>query len=217
MRIPFLLSLRERGFRLTAVSVDNGTAFSRRGIPHRRIEFDPFATGGAQLSALRSVRRLVAKTRSDIIQSFDTKPNLLTPLSVRGQVPVVRTTNGLGWTFSSLEPGALGPRPVICSLPWLASLLTAATVFQNRDDRAFFERWWLTRKGTARLIAGSGSDVGVAAASHGGLSAAVMREQFGLLFAEIVIFVGGLTRQKGIPTLLAPTADSGIVATLKGY
>ncbi|AZO23074.1 MULTISPECIES: glycosyltransferase [unclassified Mesorhizobium] len=172
LHIPFLLSLRKKGFRLTAISSDDVTAFSRHGIPHHRIEFDRFAIGGARLSALRSVRGLMAETRPDIIQSFDTKPNLLTPLAVRGQVPVVRTINGLGWTFSLLEARARVLRLVFCSLQWLASLWTAATFFQNRNDRAFFEHWWLTRKGTARLIAGSRNDVGAfAAASHCGLSA----------------------------------------------
>ncbi|CDX44155.1 Glycosyl transferase group 1 (fragment) [Mesorhizobium sp. SOD10] len=166
LRIPFVLSLRKKGFRLTAIRSGDATAFLRHEIPHRRIELDRFAVGSAQLSALRSVRGLMAEARPDIIQSFDTKPNLLTPSAVRCQVPVVRTINGLGWTFSLLEPRAPALRPVFCSLQWLASLWTAATVFQNRNDRAF-ERWWLTRKGMARLIAGSGNDVGAfAAASH---------------------------------------------------
>ncbi|MDX8458850.1 glycosyltransferase family 4 protein [Mesorhizobium humile] len=203
LRIPFLLSLREQGFRLTAVSSDDGTAFSRHGIPHRHIRFDRFASSGAELSTLRSIRGLMSELRPDIVQSFDTKPNLLTPLAVRGQVPVVRTINGLGWTFSSLEPRALALRPVFCSLQWLASFWTAVTVFQNRDDQAFFERWQLIGKSAARLIAGSGIDVeAFATVRRCGPSAATMREQLGLHFAEVVMFVGRLTRQKGIPTLL---------------
>ena len=202
LRIPFLLSLREKGFRLTAISSDDGTAFSRHGIPHRHIGFDRFA-GSAELSTLHSIRGLMSELRPDIVQSFDTKPNLLMPLAVRSQVPVIRTINGLGWTFSSLAPRALGLRPVYCGLQWLASLWTAVTVFQNRDDQAFFERYRLVRKGTARLIPGSGIDAeAFATAKRCGPSAAAIREQLGLNFAEVVIFVGRLTRQKGIPTLL---------------
>ncbi len=153
LRIPFLLSMRERGFRITAVSSDDGTAFARHGIAHRRIAFDRFASNGAELSILRSIRGLIGELRPDIIQSFDTKPNLLVPLAVRGQVPVIRTINGLGWTFSSLEPRALALRPVFCGLQWLASFWTAVTVFQNRDDLAFFRRWRLMRRNKAQLIA----------------------------------------------------------------
>lgn len=203
LRIPFLLSLREKGFRLTAVSSDDGAAFSRHGIPHRQIRFNRFASSRAELSTLRSMRGLMSELRPDIVQSFDTKPNLLAPLAVRGEVPVVRTINGLGWTFSSLEPRALALRPVFCGLQWLASCWTTATVFQNRDDQAFFQRYRLARKGATRLIAGSGIDVeAFVAARRCGPSPASMREQLGLSFAEVVIFVGRLTHQKGIPTLL---------------
>jgi len=203
LRIPFLLSLRERGFNLTAVSSDDGTAFSRHGIPHRRIGFDRFTSSGAEISALPQIRDLVSELRPDIVQSFDTKPNILAPLAVRGRVPVIRTINGLGWTFSSLEPRALALRPIFCGLQWLASCWTTATVFQNRDDRAFFQRYRLARKGATRLIAGSGIDVeAFVAAGRCGPSPAIMREQLGLSLAEVVIFVGRLTRQKGIPTLL---------------
>jgi len=203
LRVPFLTALRERGFRVTAVSSDDGAAFLPHGIAHRRLGFDRFASGGGEWSALRSVRRLMSELRPDIVQSFDTKPNLLTPLALRGQVPVIRTINGLGWTFSSIEPRALALRPIFCGLQWLASFWTAVTVFQNRDDQAFFERYRLVGQDKGRLIASSGIDVDAfAAARHRGPSAATMREELGLQSAQIVIFVGRLTRQKGIPTLL---------------
>jgi glycosyltransferase involved in cell wall biosynthesis len=146
---------------------------------------------------------LIAELRPDIVQSFDTKPNLLTPLAVRGQVPIVRTINGLGWTFSSHSARALMLRPIFCGLQWLSSFWTAATVFQNHDDRTFFERYRLLGHGEKRVIAGSGIDIGAfAAARHLGPSAVTMRQELGLQSAEVVMFVGRLTRQKGIPTLL---------------
>ncbi|TIW21880.1 MAG: glycosyltransferase family 4 protein [Mesorhizobium sp.] len=203
LRIPFFMEVRDRGFQITAVSTCDGTSFLRHGIAHRRYGFDRFSSGSGQAGTVRTLRRLMAELRPDIVQSFDTKPNLLTPLAARGQVPVVRTINGLGWTFSSLAPRALALRPIFCGLQWLASFWTAATVFQNRDDQTFFERYRLVGHGTNRLIAGSGIDVGAfAAARHLGPSPARMRQEFGLESAEVVMFVGRLTRQKGIPTLL---------------
>ncbi|MBZ9822417.1 glycosyltransferase family 4 protein [Mesorhizobium sp. CA4] len=204
LRIPFLMEMRERGFRVTAVSSSEEAPFLRHGIAHRSYRFDRFATGGGNAGTVRTLRRLISELRPDIVQSFDTKPNLLTPLAVRGQAPVVRTINGLGWTFSSLQPRALALRPVFCGLQWLASLWTAATVFQNRDDRTFFERYRLIGRGDSILIGGSGIDIGAfAAARRLGPSAARLRQEFGLQSAEVVMFVGRLTRQKGIPTLLA--------------
>jgi glycosyltransferase involved in cell wall biosynthesis len=118
-------------------------------------------------------------------------------------VPVIRTINGLGWTFSSLEPRALALRPIFCALQWLSSFWTAMTVFQNRDDQAFFERYRLVAAGRGQLIASSGIDVDAfAAARHRAPSATAMRNELGLQSAEVVMFVGRLTRQKGIPTLL---------------
>ncbi|MER8732573.1 glycosyltransferase [Mesorhizobium sp. M0018] len=203
LRIPFLMSLRESGFRVTAVSTGDEAAFLRHGIPHRRYGFDRFASGTGEWTAVRVIRKLLAELRPDIVQSFDTKPNLLTPISVRGTVPVVRTINGLGWTFSSLEPRALALRPIFCGLQWLASFWTAATVFQNRDDEAFFKRFRLIEPGSGRVIRSSGIDVDAfAMARQLAPPAAKMRQELGLQSAEIVIFVGRLTRQKGIPTLL---------------
>ncbi|MET3580495.1 glycosyltransferase involved in cell wall biosynthesis [Mesorhizobium robiniae] len=203
LRIPFLMSLRERGFRVTAVSSGDDAAFLRHGIPHRGYGFDRFTSGSGEWSAVRTIRKLMSELRPDIVQSFDTKPNLLAPLAVRGQAPVVRTINGLGWTFSSFQPRALALRPVFCGLQWLSSCWTAATVFQNRDDQAFFERYRLIGRGSQRVIRSSGIDVDAfAMARHLAPPAMRMREELGLQSAEVVIFVGRLTRQKGIPTLL---------------
>ncbi|RUV35232.1 glycosyltransferase family 4 protein [Mesorhizobium sp. M7A.F.Ca.MR.148.00.0.0] len=203
LRVPFLIALREKGFRVTAVSSGSPVPFLRHDISHHRFSFDRFASGGGEWRTLRTMRRLMQELQPDIIQSFDTKPNLLTPLSVRGTVPVIRTINGLGWTFSSLEPRALALRPVYCALQWLASSWTASTVFQNRDDQLFFERFRLIGRGTSRLIRSSGIDVDAfATVRHLGSSATKMRKDLGLQSAEVVIFVGRLTRQKGVATLL---------------
>ncbi len=203
LRIPFLLALRERGFRVTAVSSDVGIAFSPHGIPHHRLIFDRFGSGREEWDALRAMRKLLTEIQPDIVQSFDTKPNLLTPLAARGQVPVIRTINGLGWTFSSLQLRALVLRPIFCFLQGLASLWTAVTVFQNLDDQHFFQRYRLVGGGKSRLIRSSGIDADAFATTiRRGVSSTALREELGLQAAEVVIFVGRLTRQKGIRTLL---------------
>jgi glycosyltransferase involved in cell wall biosynthesis len=203
LRIPFLLALRQKGFRVTAVSSDDGSAFSPHGISHRRLTFDRFSSGHGEWGALRATRKLLAEIQPDIVQSFDTKPNLLTPLAARGLVPVIRTINGLGWTFSSLQLRALALRPIFCAGQGLASRWTAVTVFQNVDDQHFFQRYRLVGRGRDQLIRGSGIDTDAfAKAIRGGPSPTAMREELGLQRAEVVMFVGRLTRQKGIRTLL---------------
>jgi glycosyltransferase involved in cell wall biosynthesis len=203
LRIPFLAALRERGFRITAASTGDGAAFQRAGLAHRSYQFDRFDSRGADLAAVRQLARLIAEIGPDIIQSFDTKPNLLAPLATRGKVAVVRTINGMGWVFSSDAARALALRPVYCALQWAVSRWTAATVFQNRDDKAFFERRHLVRPERSHLIRGSGIDIAGFERSRAGTPAtAALRLQLGLGTAKIVVTVSRLTRQKGIPTLL---------------
>lgn len=202
LRVPFLLAMRDRGFRVSAVSTSDGKAFDGAGIAHSRYAFDRFASSGGEYAAVRALRRTIAELRPDVVQCFDTKPNLLTPMAVRGAVPVVRTINGLGWVFSSTRPRALALRPVYCGLQWHASRWTATTVFQNRDDKAFFERRRLLRRSESVLIRSSGIDTGGFLRAQAQASPDAMRAELDLGSAEVVIFVGRLTRQKGIPTLL---------------
>jgi len=148
--------------------------------------------------------------RPDLVQTFDTKPNLLVPLATRRafeSVRLVRTINGMGWLYSSRSPMALALRPVYCALQRVAARSTAATVFQNRADRDFFERHRMTGKSHSRLIQGSGIDIGrFERAQAAGPPPEQLRETLGLGTAEVVITVTRLTRQKGISTLLNAAA-----------
>ncbi|MBN8939916.1 MAG: glycosyltransferase family 4 protein [Rhizobiales bacterium] len=203
LRIPFLTALRQRGFRVTAASSGDGAAFARADLPHLSYHFDRFDSRGADRAAIRQLSTLIGDVRPDIVQTFDTKPNLQTPLALRGAVPLVRTINGLGWVFSSRALRALALRPAYCALQWGMSRWTAATVFQNSDDKAFFERYRLLGSSQACLIHGSGIDVeAFEKARVRGPSPSALRTELGLGNAEIVVMVGRLTRQKGIPTLL---------------
>jgi glycosyltransferase involved in cell wall biosynthesis len=203
LRIPFLLALRDMGFQVTAVSSCDGRAFASHHLPHHRYAFDRFSTFGGTSGAVRHLGGLMRELRPDLVQSFDTKPNLLVPLSIRGSVPVIRTINGLGWVFSSTEARARLLRPVFCGMQRLVGRWSATTVFQNREDEQFFARHRLLGPGKSRLIGSSGIDVeGFLSARKSGPSPDELRRLLGLESAEIVLFVGRLTRQKGIPTLL---------------
>lgn len=203
LRIRFIGELRDRGFRVTAASTTDGAAFSSAGLPHRTYHFNRFDSHGADLFAIVQLKKLIAEVRPDIIQTFDTKPNLLAPLAVRGATPVVRTINGMGWVFSSDCMRARVLRPAYCALQWGVSRWTAATVFQNRDDRTYFERHRLLGVSRSHLIRSSGIDVSAFERVRArGPSPAALREQLGLGKAAIVMTVSRLTQQKGIPTLM---------------
>jgi glycosyltransferase involved in cell wall biosynthesis len=203
LRIPFILALKERQFRVTAVSTGDGAAFARAGISHFSYVFDRFSSSGGDWRSIGAFRKLIDEIKPDVVQTFDTKPNLLAPVALRGSVPVVRTINGLGWVFSSTEPRALALRPVYCALQWLVSRWTAATIFQNQDDYNLFRRYGLLGQSQSKLIGSSGIDAAAfALAQSHAAPAAELRAELGLEDAEIIMYVGRLTRQKGIPTLL---------------
>ncbi|UQD77260.1 glycosyltransferase [Bradyrhizobium japonicum] len=203
LRIPFLAALQNRGLRVSAAGTGAASAFAKTEIPYHQYQFDRFGVGFADRAAMGQLARLVKSARPDVIQTFDTKPNLFAPLALRGSVPVVRTINGMGWVFSSTELRALAFRPVYLAMQRLAACWTAATVFQNKADSSFFQRHRLLGKSSSVIIGSSGIDVGAfEAAQARTASPAELRAELGLGDAEIVLTVSRLTIQKGITTLL---------------
>jgi glycosyltransferase involved in cell wall biosynthesis len=120
---------------------------------------------------------------------------------------VVRTINGLNWVYSSRSPLALAARPVYRTLHRLAARMTTATIFQNSDDRTFFEQHRMVEREKSLLIPGAGVDIeGLRKARARVPSPEEIREELGLIGSEVVLTVARMTRQKGIPTLLDAAA-----------
>jgi len=209
LRIPFLLALRASGFRVAAAGTGDPAPFLRAGLDYHPFKFNRFVNPLADWAAVAKLARLFADVRPGLVQCFDTKPNLLAPFAARrvAGLPVVRTINGLGWMHSSNAPLALALRPVFCALHRVAARSAAATVFQNREDQAYFKRHRMEGGRPSHLIPGSGVDIeSFDQRAAAGPSAAQLRQELGLGAAEVVVTVTRLTRQKGIPTLLKAAA-----------
>ena len=209
LRIPFLLELRRAGVRVAAAGTADPAPFARAGLDYHPIDFNRFISPRDDLATIEQLRELLREVRPDVVQSFDSKPNVLVPWAARAcaGVRVVRTINGLGWVHSSRSPLALALRPVQCALHRRAARFTDMTIFQNRQDLAYFERKALCAPDRALLIPGSGIDLeGFDRALSAGEAPASLRRQLGLEGAEVVMTVTRLTRQKGIPTLLKAAA-----------
>ncbi len=209
LRIPFLLALRAQGFRVAAAGTGDPAPFLRAGLDYHPIQFSRFVDPLADCAAVTAIARLFAEMRPGLVQCFDTKPNLLVPFAARrvAGLPVVRTINGLGWMYSSHAPLALALRPVFCALHRVAARSATATVFQNREDQAYFKRHRMDGRGPSHLIPGSGVDIeSFDQRMAAGPTPAQLRQELGLGAAEVVVTVTRLTRQKGIPTLLKAAA-----------
>lgn len=207
LRIPFLAALQSRGLQVSAAGTGAGFPFSARGIAYHRYQFDRFGVRVADCAAVGELSRLVKRVRPDIVQTFDTKPNLLAPLAIRGAFPVVRTINGMGWVFSSIGLKALALRPAYLTLQRLTACWTAATVFQNKADSEFFQRYHLLGNNPSLVIGSSGVDVQGFETSRARTSPrSNLRAELGLGDAEVVLTISRVTVQKGIPTLLDAAA-----------
>lgn len=209
LRIPFLRAMVARGFRVSAASTGDPAPFEAAGIAHHPFRFERFVSPFADVNGLRHIRAMLEGAGADIVQSFDTKPNIFVPLASAGleRWKTIRTINGMGWVYSSRSPLALALRPVQRMLHRRAAPHVAATVFQNRDDQALFARHHLLGAAPGVLIQGSGVDIdGMDAALGCVPSRAETRASLGLGDAPIVITVTRITRQKGIPTLLRAAA-----------
>jgi glycosyltransferase involved in cell wall biosynthesis len=204
-----LLALRDKGFRISAAGTGDPIPFAQAGLDYHPFHFSRFVDPLSDWTAFKAISKLIADVRPALVQCFDTKLNLLVPFAARGlrDVEVVSTINGLGWLYSSSSPMALGLRPVYRALARLADRWTAVTVFQNRDDQAFFMRRRMVGRRGQVVIPGSGIDVErFERAGATGSSPAELRKALGLDASEVVMTVTRMTRQKGIPTLLDAAA-----------
>jgi glycosyltransferase involved in cell wall biosynthesis len=210
LRIPFMLAMRDAGFRVTAAGSGDSTPFSRAGLDFRPFPFNRYMSPFADWTAVKTLSTMLRDLQPDLAQSFDTKPNLLLPLAARAMdhPAIVRTITGLGWVYSSRSPRALLARPVLRMLYRAAAQSTAATVFEIRHDQIFFERHRMTGKNGLVIPAGGGGiDVeGFGRALDERPPARQLREELGLGTSPVIITVTRMTRGKGIPTLLKAAA-----------
>lgn len=209
LRIPAMLALRNHGFRISAAASGASEPFTREGFRFYPFQLERFLNPRADWGTLNALSRLLADIRPDIVQGFDSKLSLLLPLAARNarETAVIRTINGRGWVYSSMAPLALFLRPVYRGLHWLGAPFASATVFENREDQAFFQQHQLLRGGRSVYVPGAGVDVeGFEQEQARSAPAAQLRQELGLGDSRVVICVTRMTRQKGIPSLLKAAA-----------
>lgn len=205
LRLPFIRALRDGGFDVVALGSGSPEPFIAAGVPYRSYRLDRFGNIVSNIAAIGELARQMRLDRPSIVQTFDTKPGLIAPVAARfaTRPAVVRTINGLGYAFSTTAHAGKLLQFAYGTLQRRVAPLTNVTIFQNSDDYSIFrERGWIS--GGSELIPGSGIDVaGFRAAIPCGRELAELRRRLGLEGRRVVTTVTRLTRQKGVPTLLA--------------
>ena len=201
LRIPFLVELRERGFDVTMLGSEPPEPFAAQEIPYHRYSLSRALDPVADWRSFRELLGLFRKHKPTIVHAFDTKPAMLASFAARlAGVPVrIRTLTGMGYAFSSRSPRALLLRPVDHVMQAAASRAASVTVFQNRDDHAYFLRHRLAQPHASVLIPGSGIDVELLRSMLPSAEAlAALRRELGIEGRRVVTMISRLVRTKGV-------------------
>lgn len=160
-RIPLLLKLREKGFHVGAVGSEDGNTFAEHQIPYFRYTLDRGINPWTDINSRTQLFNLFYQYKPDIIHAFDTKPGMIAPImAMKAGIPGrVRTITGMGYVFSSQSLLALALRPIYRYLQRQAAVATEITIFQNNDDRQYFQKHKMVQHGRDDLVLGSGIDV----------------------------------------------------------
>ncbi|UOY06103.1 glycosyltransferase [Muricauda sp. SCSIO 64092] len=106
-------------------------------------------------------RKIVRENDFDLIQTFDTKPAFLVPLSLFGKkVIIVRTITGLGKVFINQNLKSLPGRFLYVLLHFIVRNKVQHTTFQNIEDRDIFLKNRLITASNHSMIYGSGIPLG---------------------------------------------------------
>ncbi len=205
LRLPFILAVREQGFRVSVAASGGADAFARSGIAFVPFAFDRFISPVSDVRAIRRLGDILDRLKPDLAQGFDTKPCLMLPLAAaRRDIAAIRTICGRGWVYSSRSPAALVARGCYRLLHGVAAQHAAATVFQTRSDQRFFQAHHMEGRSPTLIPAGGGGidPARFEAALAQAPDPADLRRELGLGDAEVVLTVSRVTRQKGIGTLL---------------
>ncbi len=162
-RLPLARAVRDQGVEVYVMTHLNGQrealeAEGFRVIPWKTVV--PRSTNVfREARSLWEVFRAYRRVRPDLVHHIALKPSVygaFVALFLR-RISSVQTVAGLGYLFTN-PPRKLRPLRwlLVAALRLVLRGDRSRTIFQNPDDRDFFERVGLVRKNDSRLIRGSG-------------------------------------------------------------
>ena len=201
MRLPLLRRLQAAGFSVSVCGTDDPRVFEEAGVAYYPYRLSRSVDPIEDSRSIGDLSRVFHSHTPDLVHSFDTKPNFLTPIAAhRMKVrATVRTITGMGRVFS---PGSVGTRflrPVYKQLFRYTDKLTDTTVFQNENDMNFFKTNGMVKSGKEKLVRGSGIDVNELMAQVPSPDIAEnLKAQLGLSGKFVVTMVSRIIHQKGV-------------------
>jgi glycosyltransferase involved in cell wall biosynthesis len=206
MRIPILSLLKRRGFKVEAIGNNDSEAFSKTNINYRDYPLNRWLSPLADKESKLCLAELFANNKPDIIHLFDTKPGVLVPKVAKesGVKFVVRTVTGMGYIYSSNSLFSRLLRPFYRMAQKKAIAYTDMVIFQNTDDKKYFEKHNLVSADKSVLIRSSGLPVDEFVSKQANLETKkTMREKHNINKGDVVVtLIARLVKDKGITEFL---------------
>ena len=200
LRIPFMRALKGRGVKLLALGSGDNTRFAGSGVDYRCYKLKRSFNPLADYCSVRAIRSIAREFNPEIVHAFDTKPSILVPLALPDTASrrCVRTITGLGYLFSGQRLSQRILRQLYLLMQRLASPRAAVTIFQNRDDREFFESTNIVGLKHSALVLGSGVDSSEIYARVDSRAIEVLRDRLKLKGKLVVLMAARINANKGV-------------------
>lgn len=163
-RLPIALAAQEAGFEVTVACPQDDSAKTIRA---HGFGYVPFAmrrrgaTPFSELNTLVGMTRAIHKVRPDVIHFVTSKPIIYGGFVARLLgIAAVSSISGLGYVFigKGLKLAAMRAL-VVLGYRFSLSRRRSIAIFQNHSDLALFQKLGILKRGSFRLIPGSGVDL----------------------------------------------------------
>ena len=224
MRIPILRMISLNNYNVGAIGCEDFDAFERTDIPYFNYKLQRWLTPLADQNSKKQLSAIFHNIEPDLIHLFDTKPGVLAPKTAKqsGVKYVVRTVTGMGYIFSSNSLIAKILKPFYRLAQKHAINYTDVVIFQNEDDKAYFEKYKLVPPHKSKLVRSSGLNVEEFLKNKPSkASVKVIRHQFNAQDDDVIVtMVARLVKDKGVLEFLETakrlSASSNIKFVLVG-
>ena len=158
LRIPAVRVLSETGYDVAVIGSEAEQVFINAAVQYFFYELDRGFTPILDIKTTYQLYVIFKNEKPDVVHTFDTKPNVLACIAARlaGVPKIIRTINGMGDIFSSKSFRHKCLTYLYNIAQYFSSGISSFTIFQNKDDMAYFTSRNLVSRPKAKYVAGSG-------------------------------------------------------------